>query len=98
MKEAEAHAESDKRHADRVQARITFEHFVHVLKRLVDDDGSDLGDSKSISQSEKTMMHELIEDALEWIHANPDAEREVYEGKVQELKQTANAFLSSDVS
>lgn len=97
-KEAELHAESDKRHADRVQARNGLENVVHALARLVDDDGSDLGGSESISQSERIRVRTMIEAALEWIHANPDEERDVYEGKAHQITEAVNAVLSSDTS
>lgn len=96
--EADVHAESDRREVDRVQARNEFETFVHTLKRLIDA-GSDLGgDMESTSQAEKKVLIEIIEDSLEWIDANPDAEREVYEGKVQAIEGAVGASLRSDVN
>merc|ERR1712054_35944 len=80
MGEAEEFAEEDKK----VKARID-------AKNGLEDDEKGLADK--LSEEDKEELDNTINEALDWLDENPEAEAEEFEDKQKEVEQVANPIM-----
>merc|ERR1719235_64815 len=73
VNEAEEHAEEDKAVYERVQARNTLEGYAYNLKNQIEDEDK-LG--AKLSEEDKESIEQAVEDALDWLDANEEADAE----------------------
>jgi heat shock protein 5 len=91
VREAEEFAEEDKKVQGRVNAKNGLESYLYNLKNSLDDE--EKGISDKIQPAEKTELTSLIDETLDWLEENPEAEAEDYDGKRKEVEQVANPIM-----
>merc|ERR1711935_1308050 len=91
VKEAEDYAEEDKKIKDRIDARNGLESYLYNLKNTLDDD--EKGVSDNISAEDKKELQDMIDEALDWMDENPEADKEDYDEKMKEVEQVANPIM-----
>jgi heat shock protein 5 len=91
VKEAEDYAEEDKMIKDRIDARNGLESYLYNLKNTLDDD--EKGVSDNISAEDKKELQDLIDESLDWMDENPEADKEDYDEKQKEVEQIANPIM-----
>merc|ERR1712194_5692 len=93
VKEAEEFAEEDKMVKDRIDARNGLESYLYNLKNTLDDDEKGLSDK--ISAEDKKELQDIIDEALDWLEENPEADKEDYDAKQKEVEQVANPIMQN---
>jgi len=91
VREAEEFAEEDKKVQGRINARNGLESYLYNLKNTLDDDEKGIG--KNIEAAEKNELVSLIDETLDWLEENPEAETEEYSAKQKEVEQVANPLM-----
>ena len=91
VQEAEEFAEEDKRAKERVDARNNLETYAYNMKNQVEDSDK-LGGS--LDESDKQTVKEAVNEAIEWLDENQDAEKEDYEEKLKSLEDTCSPIVS----
>merc|ERR1712238_343449 len=91
VKEAEEFAEEDKMVKDRIDARNGLESYLYNLKNTLDDD--EKGISDNISAEDKKELQDMIDETLDWMDENPEADKEDYDEKMKEVEQVANPIM-----
>ena len=88
VREAEEFADEDKKVKDRIDARNGLESFVYNLKNTLDDDEKGLADK--LSPEDKKELQDMIDETLDWMEENPEAEKEEYDEKQKEVENISN--------
>merc|ERR1739841_194888 len=91
VREAEEYAEEDKKVKDRIDARNGLESYVYNLKNQLDDDEKGLADK--LSPEDKKELQDTIDETLDWMEENPEAEKEDYDEKQKEVENIANPIM-----
>merc|ERR1712086_287648 len=91
VREAEEFADEDKKVKDRIDARNGLESFVYNLKNTLDDDEKGVADN--ISAEDKKELEDMIDETLDWMDNNPEADKEDYDEKQKEVEQIANPIM-----
>jgi len=76
VREAEEFAEEDKKVKERIDARNGLESYLYNLKNTLDDDEKGLADK--VSAEDKKELQDGIDEILDWLEENPEAEKEDY--------------------
>lgn len=90
VSEAEEFAEADKKVKGRVDARNSLETYLYNMRSTIDDK---LGDK--LGADEKATVKEAVDEALEWLDDNGEAEQEEFEEKLKEVEDKCNPIVSS---
>jgi heat shock protein 5 len=72
VREAEEFADEDKKVQGRINARNGLESYLYNLKNTLEDEEKGVGDK--IEEAEKKELLSLIDEALDWMEENPEAE------------------------
>merc|ERR1740123_2776637 len=91
VRESEEFAEEDKRVKERIDARNGLESYVYNLKNQLDDDEKGLADK--LSPEDKKELQDTIDETLDWMDENPEAEKEDYDEKQKEVENIANPIM-----
>jgi len=91
VKEAEDYAEEDKKIKERIDSRNGLESYLYNLKNTLDDD--EKGVSDNISAEDKKELQDMIDETLDWMDENPEADKEDYDEKMKEVEQVANPIM-----
>merc|ERR1712137_1377673 len=91
VREAEEFAEEDKKVKERIDARNGLESYLYNLKNTLDDDEKGLADS--ISAEDKKELQDTIDEALDWMDENPEADKDELDEKQKEVEQIANPIM-----
>lgn len=91
VNEAERYAEEDKKVKERVESRNELESYAYSLKNQVSDKEK-LG--AKLSQEDTDTIMKAVEEAIEWLDANQDAETEEYKEKKKTLEEAVNPIIS----
>merc|ERR1719359_2310995 len=87
VKEAEEFAEEDKKVQEKINAKNSLESYLYRMKNDLDDD--EKGIALKIEPAEKNELISLIDETLDWLEENPEAEAEEFEEKQKEVEQIA---------
>jgi heat shock protein 5 len=93
VQEAEEFAEEDKKVQQRITAKNGLESYLYNLKNTLDDEEKGIADK--IDESEKNELVSVIDEALDWLEENPEAETEEFTEKQKEVEQVANPIMKS---
>merc|ERR1711957_814953 len=93
VKEAEEFADEDKKVKDRIDSRNGLESYVYNLKNQLDDEEKGMADK--ISAEDKKELQDIIDEALDWLEENPEADKEDYDAKQKEVEQVANPIMQN---
>merc|ERR1712196_139338 len=85
VQEAEQFAQEDAKVKERIDAKNGLESYLYNLKNTLDDDEKGLADK--LSEEDKEELSGVIDEALDWLDENPEAEAEEYTDKQKEVEQ-----------
>jgi len=91
VREAEEFAEEDKKVKERIDARNGLESYLYNLKNQLEDDEKGLSDK--ISAEDKKELQDSIDEILDWLEENPEADKEEYDEKQKEIEAVANPIM-----
>jgi len=91
VKEAEMYAEEDKLVKDRIDARNGLESFLYNLKNTLDDEEKGVADA--ITPEDKKELQDIIDETLDWMDENPEADKEDYDEKQKEVENISNPIM-----
>jgi heat shock protein 5 len=91
VKEAEEFAEEDKKVKERIDGRNALEGYLYNIKNTVEDE--EKGIAGKVSEDDKTTITEAVQEALEWLDDNQEAEKEDYEKKQKETEEIINPIM-----
>ena len=91
VREAEEFAEEDKKVKERIDARNGLESYVYNLKNQLEDDDKGLADK--LSPEDKKELQDTIDETLDWMDENPEAEKEDYDERQKEVENIANPIM-----
>jgi len=91
VREAEEFAEEDKKVQGRINARNGLESYLYNMKNTLSDE--EKGISEKIEEAEKNELMTMIDEALDWLEENPEAEAEEYSAKQKEVEQVSNPIM-----
>ena len=89
--EAEEFAEEDKKVQGRVQAKNGLESYLYNLKNTIEDEEKGIADK--IDEDEKASLVSMIDEALDWLEENPEAETDEFADKQKEVEAVANPIM-----
>merc|ERR1712160_69957 len=81
----------DKKVKERIDARNGLESFVYNLKNTLDDDEKGLADK--LSPEDKKELQDMMDETLDWMDENPEAEKEEYDEKQKEVENISNPIM-----
>ena len=87
--EAEEFAEQDKRVKAKIDARNALESFAYSTKNALSEK---LGEA--LSADDKSTVESAVEEALSWLDANADAEKEEYEEELKKLQDAVQPIMA----
>merc|ERR1712238_227698 len=93
VREAEEFAEEDKKVKERIDARNGLESYLYNLKNTLNDDEKGVADQ--LSAEDKKELEDIIDESLDWMDENPEAEKEEYDEKQKEVESIANPHEKS---
>jgi len=93
VKEAEEFADDDKKMKDKVDARNGLEGYCYNLKNQLEDE--EKGIAGKLSDEDKESLTTAVNDALEWLESNQDAEPDEFKAKLKEVEAVANPIMST---
>jgi len=91
VQEAEDFAEEDKKIKARIDAKNGLEGYLYNLRNTLEDD--ERGLAGKLSEEDKEELDGTINEALDWLDENPEAETEEFEQKQEEVEQVANPIM-----
>jgi heat shock protein 5 len=91
VKEAEQFADEDKKVKERIDARNGLESYLYNLKNTLDDE--EKGKAAAISKEDKKELQDLIDETLDWMDENPEADKEDYNEKQKAVEKVANPIM-----
>merc|ERR1711988_2082010 len=91
VREAEEFAEEDKKVKEKIDAKNGLEGYLYNLKNTLEDDEKGLADK--LSEEDKEELTSAIDEALDWLDENPEAEAEEFDEKQKEVEQVANPIM-----
>merc|ERR1712086_847821 len=91
VREAEEFAEEDKMVKARIDAKNGLKGYLYNLKNTIEDDEKGLADK--LSDEDKEELDSIINEALDWLDENPEADAEDFEEKQKEVEQVANPIM-----
>merc|ERR1712159_629691 len=91
VREAEEFAEEDKIMKERIDARNGLEGYAYNLKNTMSDEEKGVKDK--IDEEDAEALEEAIQEALDWLDENQEAELEEYQEKKKELEGIANPIM-----
>jgi len=92
IEEAEMFAEEDRQLKEKIDARNGLESYAYSLRNQISDEEK-LGDK--LSEDEKEILMEAIDEALTFVEDNPNAELEEYTAAKEQLESIANPIISA---
>merc|ERR1719453_827516 len=91
VQEAEEFAEEDKKVQEKINAKNSLESYLYRMKNDLDDD--EKGIALKIEPAEKNELISLIDETLDWLEENPEAEAEEFSEKQKEVEQVVNPIM-----
>eukprot|EP00904_Undaria_pinnatifida_P000376 jgi/Undpi1/10339/HiC_scaffold_29.g12789.m1 len=89
VKEADSFAEQDRRDRAKVESRNNFETYLYNLKASYEDTLKD-----KIAGNDLEGLKTCVDDGLEWLESNPEAEEEDVLAKHKEIEAMANPIIA----
>jgi endoplasmic reticulum chaperone BiP len=93
VQEAEQFADDDKKIKERVDARNSLESYCYNLKNQIDDEEKGIGGK--VDAEQKETLTEAVNNALEWLESNQDADAEEFKEKLKETEKVVNPIMQA---
>ena len=91
IKDAEVFAEDDKKLKERVEARNELESYAYSLRNQLNDKEK-LG--AKLSNEEKEKMEKVINEKIEWLESNQDADSEDFKKQKKEMEDIIQPIIA----
>jgi endoplasmic reticulum chaperone BiP len=91
VREADEFAEEDRKVKERIDARHGLESYLYSLKNTLDDDEKGLADN--LKPSDKKELQDAIDETLDWMDGNPEADKDDYDAKLKDVEHVANPIM-----
>lgn len=91
IKEAELHAEEDKKVKEKVDAKNALEGYLHSMKSTVEDKDK-LGNK--IEEEDKSTILQALKEGEDWMTSHPDSDAQEYRDKLKEIEGVCNPIIS----
>lgn len=92
VREAEEFEEEDKLMKKRIDARNGLEGYAYNLKNTINDESKGL--KAKMSEDDVEKLEEAIQETLDWLDENQEADLEEYQQKQKDLEGVANPIMS----
>ena len=89
--EAQVFAEEDKRVKGHIDARNGLESYIYNLKNQLD--GEEVGFTEKLSPDDRKELQDTLDDILDWIEDNQDAEKDEFDMKHKDIENIANPII-----
>lgn len=89
VKEAEEFADEDKKIKDRIDGRNSLEGYLYNLKNNVEDKLAD-----KIEEDDKDAVLKVVQDAMDWLEDNQEADKDDFEAKQKEVEKVVNPIMA----
>lgn len=89
--EAQVFAEEDKRVKGHIDARNGLESYIYNLKNQLDGEGD--GFAEKLSPDDRKELQDTIDEILDWIEDNQDAEKDDFAMKQKDIENIANPII-----
>merc|ERR1711870_98638 len=90
LKAAEEFAEEDRMMREKIEAKNGLESFAFGLKSQLEDEDKLAG---KLSEEDADTVEEAVNDVIDWLSSNDDAEKEDFDEKKAELEEIVNPIL-----
>merc|ERR1711939_901227 len=91
VREAEEFAEEDKAIKERIDAHGGLEGYAYNMKNTLSDEEKGIKDK--IDEEDAEALEEAVQDVLDWLDENQEAELEEYQEKQKELEGIVNPIM-----
>merc|ERR1712146_468356 len=91
VQEAEEFAEEDKKVQEKINAKNGLEGYAYSLRNSLTDE--EKGIAQKIEPAEKNELVGLIDETLDWLEENPEADAEEFAEKQKEVEQVVNPIM-----
>ena len=92
VREAEEFADEDKAMKERVDARNGLEGYAYQIKNMLDD-SSEKGVGDKISDDDKETINEAVQEVLDWLDENQEADKDEYDEQKKQLESVVNPIM-----
>jgi len=92
VREAEEFAEEDQRMKNKIDAKNKLESRAYSIKNALEDE--EKGVKARLSEEDVEVIETAIQETLDWLDENSDAEEEEFTGKMKELEEIVNPILA----
>ena len=89
--EAEEYAEEDKASKDRIDSRNGLEGYMYNVRNTLEDEEKGIADK--ISEEDKETLEALVQETLDWLDENQEADAEEYNEKQKEAEKIINPIM-----
>ncbi|KAI8850441.1 70 kDa heat shock protein 3 [Chytridium lagenaria] len=89
VSEAEKYKAEDEKAAERIQAKNGLESYAYNLRNTVQDEKL----ASKLDGGDKSKLTSAIDEAIKWLDANQEAEKEEFEHKQKDLEGVANPIM-----
>merc|ERR1711924_488096 len=93
VREAEEFAEEDKKVKERIDARNGLESYAYNLKNTLNDEEKGIKDK--VSEEDAETIEEAVQEVLDWLDENQEADSEEYEEKKKELEGIVSPIMKN---
>jgi len=88
--DAEKYAEEDKLYKERIDARHSFENYIHSMRSTIKDS---LGDK--LDSDDKSTINEALTEAQDWLNSNEEASKDDFEEQMKDLQRVCDPIIAS---
>jgi len=90
VKDSEKYAEEDKKHQELIEVKNKLESYSYNMKNTINDEKM----KENISEDDRKIIEGAIDETTKWFDNNPNAEKNEYENKQQELENICNPIIT----
>jgi L1 cell adhesion molecule like protein len=90
IKDSEKYAEEDKKHQELIEVKNKLESYSYNMKNTINDEKM----KENISEDDRKIIEGAIDETTKWFDNNPNAEKNEYENKQQELENICNPIIT----
>merc|ERR1712063_134995 len=94
IKEAEQFADEDKKVKERVDAKNSFDGYMHSMRSATEGSGDNKGLSEKMDSDEKEKIMDALKDGQSWMDSNPEADAEEIKEKHKEIEGICAPIVS----
>ena len=91
VEEAKEYADEDRKVKERVDSRNALESYLFNMKNTLDDESRNL--SENLAAHDLKDLTDVIEEAMDWMDENPEAEKDEIDAKLKDVENVANPIM-----